>query len=102
MLVGRALDQTGAIIAAIPVGQSGLATPSPVWDVRTLVRHVVGQDLRNFLVSARGETADWQAPADKLGEGSGADFRAGAARLVDVWRAAGPDQPAASPPGRHS
>jgi uncharacterized protein (TIGR03086 family) len=99
MLVGRALDQTGAIIAAIPVGQAGLATPCPVWDVRTLVRHVVGQDLRNFVVSARGETADWQAPADELGEDWAADFRAGAARLMDVWRAADLDQPVATPAG---
>jgi hypothetical protein len=37
--------------------------------VRTLVRHLVGQDLRNFLVTVRGGTQDWQAPADELGSG---------------------------------
>ena len=69
-LLERALEQTAAIIAAIPGGQAGLATPCPGWDVRTLVRHLVGQDLRNFLVVARGGTADWQAPADEIGRAS--------------------------------
>jgi uncharacterized protein (TIGR03086 family) len=98
-LVGRALDQTGAIIAAIPARQAGLATPCPAWDVRALVRHVVGQDLRNFLVSARGETADWQVPADELGEDWAADFRAAAAQLMAVWRAADLDRLVTTPGG---
>jgi uncharacterized protein (TIGR03086 family) len=87
-LVERALDQTAAIIAAIPDSQAGLATPCPGWDVRTLVRHVVGQDLRNFLVSARGGTPDWQAPADELDGDWAAAFRDQAAQLMAVWRAA--------------
>jgi uncharacterized protein (TIGR03083 family) len=61
-LLERALDQTAGLIAAIEPGQAGLATPCAGWDVRTLVGHLIGQDLRNFLVSTRGETADWQAP----------------------------------------
>ena len=51
---GRALDQTAAVIAAIPAGLAGAATPCPGWDVRALVRHLIGQDLRNFIVAARG------------------------------------------------
>lgn len=98
-LVGRALDQTGAIIAAISPRQAGLATPCPAWDVRALVRHVVGQDLRNFMVSARGETADWQLPADELGADWVAEFRAAAAPLMAVWQAADPDQPVTMPGG---
>ena len=39
-LLERALDQTAAIIAAIPPSQSGLPTPCPDWDVRALVRHL--------------------------------------------------------------
>src|SRR5215470_9378527 len=101
-LVARAFDQTGAIIAAISPGQAGLATPCPAWDVRALVRHVVGQDLRNFLVSARGETADWQLPADELGEDWAADFRAGTARLMDVWQAADLGRPVPMPGGRQA
>ena len=98
-LVARALDQTDAIIAAIPARQAGLATPCPAWDVRALVRHVVGQGLRNLLVSARGQTADWQLPADELGEDWAAEFRASAARLTDVWQAANLDRPVPMPGG---
>src|SRR2546430_7746255 len=98
-LLERALDQTAAVIAAIRAGQSGLPTPCPDWDVRALGRHLIGQDMRNFLVSARGETADWQAPADELGEDWAAEFGDRAGRLLAVWRGGGP-RPPAPPPGR--
>jgi len=67
-LLERALGQVAAVIAAIAPGAAGAATPCPAWDVQALVRHLVGQDLRNFIAVARGENADWQAPADELGE----------------------------------
>ena len=57
-LLERALDQTAGLIAAIEPGQAGLATPCAGWDVRALVSHLAGQDLRNFLVAVRGEAAD--------------------------------------------
>ena len=98
-LLERALAQTSAVIAAIPGAQAGLATPCPAWDVRALVRHLVGQDLRNFLVAATGGTADWQAPADELGEDWAEQFRDRAARLMAVWRAADPDEQVAMPGG---
>jgi len=98
-LLEQALDQTAAVIAAIPAGQSGLPTPCPDWDVRALVRHLIGQDMRNFLVSARGETVDWRAPADELGEDWAADFGDRAGRLLAVWRAADLGQPVAMPGG---
>lgn len=91
-LLERALDQTAAIIAAIPASEAGLATPCPGWDVAALVRHLTGQDLRNFLASARGEAADWQAPADELGQDWAADFRDRAARLMTVWQQADLDR----------
>ena len=99
-LIRRALDQTSAIIAAIDPGQAGLATPCADWDVRALVRHVVAQDMRNFLVSVRGETADWQAPAEELGEDWAAEFRDRAGELLAAWRAADVDQMVAMPGGR--
>ena len=98
-LLERALDQTAAVIAAIPASQSGLPTPCPDWDVRALVRHLIGQDMRNFLVSARGETVDRQAPADELGDDWAAEFRDRAGPLLAVWRAADPAQPIAGPGG---
>ena len=99
MLLENALDHTERLIAAVGAGQARLATPCSDWDVRALVRHMAGQDLRNFLAVARGETADWQAPADELGEDWAAAFRDRAAPLRSAWRAADLDGLAAVPGG---
>lgn len=98
-LLERALDQTAALIAAVTASQAGLATPCPGWDVAALVRHLTGQDLRNFLASARGETVDRQAPPEELGPDWAADFRDRAARLLAVWHAADLDQQLPVPGG---
>ena len=87
-LLGRALDQAAAVIGAIRLDQAEQATPCRDWDVRALVRHVVGQDLRNFMISARGEIADWQAPPDELGADWAGEFHERARALLEVWRAA--------------
>ena len=96
-LLASALDQTEAIIASITLEQSSLPTPCRAWDVRALVHHVIGQDMRNFTISARGETADWQAPADDVSESWGAAFHDRAEVLLDVWRGADLDRPVAMP-----
>src|ERR1700760_4668959 len=87
-LLERALDQTAALIAAIEPGQAELATPCAGWDVRALVSHLTGQDLRNFLVSVRGEAADWRAPADEIGDDWATAFRDRAEPVRAAWRAA--------------
>lgn len=87
-LLARALDQAGAVIGAIGPDQAERATPCSDWDVRTLVRHLVGQDLRNFMISARRETADWQAPPEELGADWAGEFQERARALLEVWRAA--------------
>jgi uncharacterized protein (TIGR03086 family) len=91
-LLERALDQTAGLIATIEPGQAGLATPCAGWDVRALVSHLIGRDLRNFLISARGESADWQVPAEKIGADWTAAFRDRAAPLRAAWRAADLDR----------
>ena len=91
-LLERALDQTAALIAGIDASQAGLATPCSGWDVRALVAHLAGQDLRNFLAAACGETVDWQAPADELGGDWAATFRDRAAPLRAAWRTADLDR----------
>jgi len=87
-LLVRALDQTAAVIDAIQPDQAEQATPCPDWDVSALVRHVVAQDLRNFMISARGEIADWQTPPEELGSDWASEFRKRARALLEVWRAA--------------
>jgi uncharacterized protein (TIGR03086 family) len=98
-LLGRALAQTAAVIGAIRQDQADRATPCRDWNVRTLVRHVVGQDLRNFMISARGETADWQAPPEELGPDWVGEFQERARTLLEVWRAADLDRVVAVPGG---
>ncbi|QIS12731.1 TIGR03086 family metal-binding protein [Nocardia arthritidis] len=93
-LLERALTQMGEVIAAIGAEQSEWPTPCEGWGVHTLVRHVVGQDLRNFAMSARGETVDWRAPAEELHGDWAAQFRTGAAALLEVWRGADHSVPA--------
>ena len=87
-LLGRALDQTAAVIGTIRQDQAEQATPCPDWDVRALVRHLVGQDLRNFMISARGEAADWQALPDELGADWEGEFQERAQALLEVWHTA--------------
>jgi uncharacterized protein (TIGR03086 family) len=98
-LLERALDQTAGLIADIDAGQAALATPCAGWDVRALVSHLAGQDLRNFLVSARAEAADWQTPADELGDDWAAAFEDRAAPLRAAWRAADLDRLVTGPGG---
>jgi len=101
-LLERALEQTSEVIAAIPADEGGLATPCPAWDVDALVRHLIHQDLRNFLISARGGTADWQAPAGDADEDWTTAFETRAGELLDVWRAADLDQMTDLPGGRQA
>ena len=98
-LLERALAQTAEVIAAIRPDQRGVPTPCAGWDVRRLVTHVVGQDLPNFTTSARGEMADWQAPADQLGEDWAVQFHTLAEPLMDIWRTTDLDRPVPGPGG---
>jgi uncharacterized protein (TIGR03086 family) len=98
-LLARALDQAGAVIGTLSPDQTHRPTPCGGWDVGALLAHVVRDDLRNFLVAARGETPDWQAPAQGLGTGWAEDYRDGARELLEQWRSADLDQPVAAPGG---
>jgi uncharacterized protein (TIGR03086 family) len=98
-LLERALDQTAELIAAVEPGQSGRATPCAGWDVQALVSHLIGRDLRNFLVSARGETPDWTAPDEEIGDDWAAAFGDRAGPLRAAWRAADLDRLVTGPGG---
>jgi uncharacterized protein (TIGR03086 family) len=101
-LLERALEQTAEVIAAIPADEGALATPCAAWDVDALVRHLVHQDLRNFLISARGGTADWHAPAGDADEDWTTAFETRAGELLEVWRAADLDRMTDLPGGRQA
>ena len=87
-LLGRALDQTEAIIVGIRDDQLQLPTPCRSWDVSELVAHLV-HDLGAFTERASGGTPSWSAPLASV-EGSYIEaYRAGSAALVRAWGAAG-------------
>ncbi|MEV6333850.1 TIGR03086 family metal-binding protein [Nocardia vinacea] len=98
-LLDRALTQMGEVIAAIRPEQATLPTPCVGWDVQALVRHVIGQSLRNFLDSARGEMADWAGPPAELSPNWAAEYRAAAAPVLDVWHHADLERPVPVPGG---
>jgi uncharacterized protein (TIGR03086 family) len=98
-LLERALTQTEAVIAAIGPEETALRTPCANWDVQTLVRHLVTQDLPNFIESARGGTPDWtRQPGDPGTDWAGA-FSKGARQLLAVWAAQDLDRPVSMPGG---
>jgi len=88
----RTLGQTESIIAEIRPEQATLPTPCPQWTVRDIVEHIVGADLRNFTAVVQGETIDWGAPPEPLGDDWVRQFRAGAHGLLATWGR--PDAPA--------
>lgn len=98
-LLERSLQQMSVVIGGIRLEQSTLPTPCADWDVRALVQHVTVKDLHNFASRTRGETADWQAPADELGPNWRVQFDQGAQTLLEVWAAVDPDATFTLPSG---
>jgi uncharacterized protein (TIGR03086 family) len=78
-----ALDQTGAIIAAVRPEQAALPTPCRAWDVRGLVNHVV-QDVQHFTAMVSG--APWEPDdVDVIGDDWARAYRTAADALLAAW-----------------
>jgi uncharacterized protein (TIGR03086 family) len=86
-LLGSALDQAGALIAATTPAQAEAPTPCRSWDLRTLVNHTV-HDVTQFTAMAGGDRYD-KSERDLIGDDWGGAYRAAAAGLVDAWRQPG-------------
>ncbi|HZS13542.1 MAG TPA: TIGR03086 family metal-binding protein [Candidatus Dormibacteraeota bacterium] len=91
VLLERALDQTGGLVAAVTPEQRHAPTPCSGWDVSDLVGHVV-YGLDNFTASARGEKPEWGRPRPPVEGDWSAAFRTRAAALLDAWRSAPEDR----------
>ncbi|MGO4231014.1 TIGR03086 family metal-binding protein [Arthrobacter sp. YAF34] len=98
-LLERATNQTAAVIATIRSEQARLPTPCADWDVESLVRHLVTQDLPHFMVSARGETPDWTSPPGALRTDWAQQFLEGAQLLLGIWADADLERPVPMPGG---
>ena len=85
--LGRALDQTGRVIAGVKSDQAALPTPCQSWDVRALVNHIV-HDVRGFVENAKGG-AFRQGHDDIIGDDWIDAYGAAAADLLVVWERPG-------------
>ncbi len=90
IVLSRALDQTGDVLAAVKPDQLALPTPCADWDVAQLIGHVTSGP-RNFLAMLRGEETDWSAGPVPAVSGWTAEFRAGADDLIHYWHQQGDD-----------
>jgi uncharacterized protein (TIGR03086 family) len=88
VVLSRALDQAGDVLAAVHDDQLSLPTPCEGWDVRRLVAHLVHAP-RTFVAMAQGEEIDWAADPPPISSGWAADFRSGADDLIHLWHEAG-------------
>jgi uncharacterized protein (TIGR03086 family) len=88
VVLSRALDQTGDLLASIHEDQLALPTPCAEWDVARLAAHVV-QDPRAFLEMGKGNEVNWSIPPQPVTTGWAADFRVAADDLIHFWHEAG-------------
>jgi uncharacterized protein (TIGR03086 family) len=90
VILSRALDQAGDVLAGVHDEQLSLPTPCHDWDVARLIGHLVASP-RNLLELARGGTPDWSnEPLPQNGEWA-ADFRSAADDLIHYWHEKGED-----------
>jgi uncharacterized protein (TIGR03086 family) len=87
VVLSRALDQAGDVLADIHPDQLSAATPCAEWDVARLVAHVVA-DARRFLRVTQGEEPDWSADPPVSGNGA-TEFRSAADDLIHSWHERG-------------
>jgi len=88
IVLSRALDQCGDVLAQVHAGQLDLPTPCRGWDVARLVAHVVAAPGR-FLTAMRGERPDWSAEPPPIGTEWAAVFRSAADDLIHAWHQRG-------------
>src|SRR5438128_1059279 len=87
----RALDETAHLVDGVSPDQMGLPTPCSDWDVRALLAHLVGGNVR-WAALARGEPtrrgpAQGGRPgADLLGDDPAGAYRRSAEVLKQAWQ----------------
>jgi len=88
VVLSRALDQAGDVLAAVHADQLARSTPCDDWNVAQLIGHIVDAPVR-FLDMARGEEPDWSAGPRPVAGNWVADFRTNADNLIHHWHQAG-------------
>jgi uncharacterized protein (TIGR03086 family) len=82
-----ALDETARLVDGVRPDQMGLPTPCSEWDVRTLIAHLVGGNVR-FLDVAEGKPRPERTSvsSDVLGDDPAGAYRRSAEALKQAWR----------------
>jgi uncharacterized protein (TIGR03086 family) len=87
----RALDETARLVGGVRPDQMDLPTPCSDWDVRALLAHLIGGNVR-WAALARGEPM-WRGPArggepgaDLLGDDPAGAYRRSAEALKAAWQ----------------
>jgi uncharacterized protein (TIGR03086 family) len=88
VVLSRALDQTGDVLARIHADQLSQPTPCGDWDVARLIAHVV-ETPRKFIEMAKGGKPDWAAEPPPIDGEWTAAFRTAADDLIHLWHQAG-------------
>lgn len=88
IVLNRALDQLGDLVAAVREDQLGNPTPCEEWNVQQLVTHVLAAPGR-FLQMARGEDVDWESTPPPPETGWAEAFREAADDLIHHWHQQG-------------
>jgi uncharacterized protein (TIGR03086 family) len=88
VVLSRALDQAGDVLAAVHADQLARPTPCGDWDVAQLIGHLVDAPVR-FLAMARGEKPDWSAAPPAVTRNWTASFRSHADDLIHHWHQVG-------------
>ena len=88
IVLNRALDQMGDLVAAVREDQLGNPTPCRDWNVQQLVTHVLAAPQR-FLQMARGEEVDWESTPAPPETGWAEEFREHADDLIHHWHQQG-------------
>ncbi len=88
VLLSRALDQAGDVLARVHPDQLHRSTPCRDWDVARLIAHLVAAPTR-FLAAMRGEDPDWSAEPPPIGTEWAQVFRNEADDLIHAWHQQG-------------
>ena len=90
IVLNRALDQMGDLVAAVREDHLGNPTPCREWNVQQLITHVLAAPQR-FLQMARGEEVDWESTPAPPETGWAEAFREHADDLIHHWHQQGED-----------
>ena len=85
IVLSRALDQAGDVLAAVHEDQLSQPTPCRDWDVAQLIAHVRGRAAATSLQMSQGGEPDWSRDPVRPPASGPRTFRAAADDLIHFW-----------------